>query len=196
MPLRIIGGRHRGARLDVPRIGDLRPTLDRVRENIFNILLHRFFDGTLSGVRVLDVFAGSGAYGLEALSRGADHATFIDAHPVALATIRGNAESLKESARVTLLKRDGRALGNPPAGAGGPASLAFLDPPYGRDLVPTALSALAAHGWLVAGAACVVETGARDCLQVPLGFTCLDERVMRIGKITFLGFDAEDTTAP
>ncbi len=191
MSLRIIGGHHSGARLRVPPIGDLRPTLDRVRETVFNILLHRFLDGDLTDVRAVDLFAGSGAYGFEALSRGAEHVIFVDTRDAALATIRANAASLAETARVTVLKRDARALGNPPAGGStARASLAFLDPPYGRDLAPPALACLAARGWLETGAICVVETAARDSFQVPAGFTCLDQRVMSLGKITFLAFDA------
>ena len=139
--MRIIGGRHRGRPLRAPAGRDVRPTPDRVREALFNVLLHGAAAFDLEGASVVDVFAGSGALGLEALSRGAGHATFIESTDEALRFIRMNAGRLDEGANTTLLRLDASRLPPPPRAARCPAPLVFLDPPYG-----TALLAAAAPG--------------------------------------------------
>lgn len=184
--MRIIGGRHRGRRLIAPAGGATRPTSDRVREAIFNILIHRLDGSWLAGATVLDVFAGSGALGLEALSRGAAHATFIDHDAAALAAIRRNGAALGETDRMTLLRLDATRLGRPPPTAGTPAALAFVDAPYGLGLTTPALVGLAVHGWLAVGALAVVEAGAREPFTVPSAYHLEDERAWGPARVVFL----------
>jgi 16S rRNA (guanine966-N2)-methyltransferase len=178
--MRIVAGRHRGRRLDAPAGVEVRPTSDRTREALFNILEHGRFsaDGTslLPGARVLDGFAGSGALGLEALSRGAAHATFMENNAIARSAIRANAKALGESAHVSILQTDATT---PPA-ADVPCTVVLLDPPYRSDLAPQALAALAARGWIADHAVCSVEVAAREPFAPPPGFTVVDER--RYGK--------------
>ncbi|MGE0120523.1 MAG: 16S rRNA (guanine(966)-N(2))-methyltransferase RsmD [Dongiaceae bacterium] len=188
--MRIVAGRHRGRRIAAPAGLEVRPTADRTREALFNILEHGLAkaDGTspLLGARVLDAFAGSGALGLEALSRGATHATFMDDHAAARSAIRANAEALGERAHVAVLPAD--AAAPPPVGA--PCDIAFLDPPYRSGLGPQALGALAARGWLVDGAICSIEMAAGDRFAPPAGFIVLDERRYGKAKLILLRYDA------
>jgi 16S rRNA (guanine966-N2)-methyltransferase len=184
--VRIIGGRHRHRPLAVPAGLAIRPTADRVREAVFNILDHGIDWPGFDGAAVLDVFAGSGAAGLEALSRGAAHATFIDADAAALAAIRRNAASLNEAERITVLRLDATRLVHPPAIAGVPAAIAFLDAPYAKGLSVPALTALAAHGWLASGGLAVVETGAREAFSPPPAYTGLDARQWGAAQVVFL----------
>jgi 16S rRNA (guanine966-N2)-methyltransferase len=185
--MRIVGGRHRGRRIEAPDGRDVRPTSDRARESLFNILAHSVkldSDGSVvDGAIVLDAFAGTGALGLEALSRGAAHAIFLDKEFTALRTIRDNAESLGESERATILKIDATHPPKPPP-TPGPATLVFLDPPYGSGLAAPALAALAAAGWIAPGAIVSVELGSSDPFELPADFTALDER--RYGKAKIL----------
>jgi 16S rRNA (guanine966-N2)-methyltransferase len=178
--MRIIAGKHRGRRLEAPAGLEVRPTADRTREALFNILEHGHFtaDGTspLHGARVLDAFAGSGALGLEALSRGGAHATFMDNNAIARSAIRANAKTLGESAHVSILQADAT---DPPA-VSASCAVVFLDPPYQTGLAEQALAALAARGWIAGGAVCSVEVAARETLAPPPEFTLLDER--RYGK--------------
>lgn len=187
--MRIVAGSHRGRPLKAPRGRALRPTADRVREAVFNVLAHgggRIGGGdAVTGARVLDGFAGTGALGLEALSRGADHATLMDSDPEALACCRANAEALGELARVTVLQGDCTA----PVRPRDPCALVFLDPPYGKDLATPALEALAAAGWMAPDAVCVVEFAAREAFTAPQGFTLLDERRYGAAKIVFLRWE-------
>src|SRR5215470_256230 len=165
--MRIVGGKHRGRRIAAPEGHDVRPTSDRAREALFNILEHGPFtvDGTspLIDARVLDVFAGSGALGLEALSRGAAHLTCIETSATARSILRTNAKTLGETARVTVVQADAT---KPPTAAA-PCSLAFLDPPYRSGLAAPALAALAARGWLADGAICMAEISAAETLGAP-----------------------------
>ncbi len=184
--MRIIGGRHGGRRLQAPRGGELRPTADRAREAVFNILGHHPEMPGFEDAVVLDMFAGTGAYGLEALSRGAARAVFVDRDRVALKGIRSNAAALNEEHRAVLLKLDAARLPAPPGAAEAPAGLAFLDPPYGSGLAVPALEGLRARGWIGAGAVCVVEVAARESLVPPPGYTTLDERTYGAARIAFL----------
>jgi 16S rRNA (guanine966-N2)-methyltransferase len=183
--MRIVGGKHRGRKIEAPPGLEVRPTSDRAREALFNILIHGHLsaDGTspLAGARVLDAFAGSGALGLEALSRGAGHALFIDRDAKACAAIRANAKALGETDNVTVIPGDAT---KPPPRPGAPCSVVFLDPPYSRDLASPALAALAARGWIADGAVCVVELAINDGITLPTGFTLLDDR--RYGKARLL----------
>ncbi len=155
--MRIVAGAWRGRALAAPPGQDTRPTADRVRQSLFDRLLHAPWGGKalLDGATVLDVFAGTGALGLEALSRGAGHAVFIERAPAALAALRANIRACAAEPLTTVLPVD--AL-RPPA-APSPATLAFLDPPYGQDLGPRAVAALRAAGWLAPEAVVVLETG-------------------------------------
>lgn len=173
--MRIIGGARRGLRLADVGQGDanahLRPTSDRVREAIFNLLVNGGHDNPLTGARVLDLFAGTGALGLEALSRGAAQATFVDDGRVALALLRDNIARMRAEASTTVLRRS--ALAAPPA-PGAPAGLVFLDPPYGRALGEAALPLWQAAGW-VAPAAMIVWEDSRPPAPPP-GCLLLDQR--------------------
>ncbi|SFB06260.1 16S rRNA (guanine966-N2)-methyltransferase [Poseidonocella pacifica] len=181
--MRIIAGAYRGHRLAAVGKGDpaahLRPTTDRLRETLFNVLAAGKF-GTLSGSVVLDLFAGTGALGLEALSRGAVHATFVDDGRAAQKLILDNIKRLRlENAR--LLSRDATRL---PKNDGALATLVFLDPPYGKDLGARALGAASAGGWLAPGALVIWEENAQQ--PAPEGFEMLDHRRYGDTSFTFL----------
>jgi 16S rRNA (guanine966-N2)-methyltransferase len=178
--MRIITGRHRGRKLVVPKGLEVRPTSDRAREALFNILEHG--DYGLAGGRVVDLFCGTGALGLEALSRGAVHATLVDSDAKALDAARANAERLGETSRVTLLRLDATRLRAAPV----PCDLAFLDPPYRSGLAPAALVALARGGWLGAGATAIAEIGRKERLDAPPGFAVADERTYGSARLVFL----------
>ena len=186
--MRIVGGQHRGRRLAAPAGRDVRPTSDRARESLFNRLVHGGYGAggasPLAGARVLDAFCGSGALGLEALSRGAAHATFMDTSAAALDCVRANAEALGEGARSTYRAADAT---RPPL-APDAVSLAFLDPPYGTGLAATALAALAAAGWLAPAALAAVEVGRDEPLEPPARFEALDERATGAARLLILRF--------
>jgi 16S rRNA (guanine966-N2)-methyltransferase len=182
--MRIVGGRHRGRRLLAPPDDTVRPTSDRAREALFNILSHGSFsdvDSPLAGA-VLDAFAGTGALGLEALSRGAAEATFIERDRDALAVLRKNVEALGEGARARIILGDATS----PPRAVSQCSAVFLDPPYRSGLAIRALQELSAAGWLRPKALAVVELAAREELPPPRGFTLLDERVYGAARLVFL----------
>lgn len=184
--MRIIGGARRGAKLEAPEGSELRPTADRVREAVFNILIHGIEGGEVEEAVVLDLFAGTGAMGLEALSRGAAHVTFVENDEAALRILRANVRKLDGGAATTVLRHDATRLGRPPLAAQTPARLAFLDPPYRSGLAAPALTTLAANGWLAEGAVCVVETGAKEDVEPPAGYALIDERRYGAAKVTFL----------
>ena len=194
--LRIIGGRHRGRRLETEPGDRVRPTADRVREAVFNKLMHGLISeggAALAGVRVADVFAGAGAMGLEALSRGAAHVTFVDLAGHSLRLIERNATALGEEEHVSLLLRDGAEPG-PAPGSGLGASeeshgLVFLDPPYRSGLLGPALTALAREGWIASGGIVVAELGATEDLEKPGGFALIDERRYGVAKVAFLRYE-------
>ncbi len=183
--MRIVGGRHRGRRLLAPPGGAVRPTSDRAREALFNILSHGRFaaDGIpFAEAAVLDAFAGTGAVGLEALSRGAAEAVFIEHDRDALASLRRNIEALGEDARAVVMPGDAT---RPPRG-GRACAVAFLDPPYHSGLAAPALEALAAARWLAADALAVIEIAARETLSPPAGFMLLDQRVYGAARLVLL----------
>lgn len=191
--MRIIAGRHRGRRLQAPEGLAVRPTGERAREALFAILTSGRVtggDSTLSGATVLDAFAGSGALGLEALSRGAGHAVFMENHPAALAALERNVAALGEGERASVLRAD---VLRPPRfssrRAALPCSLALLDPPYNQGLAAPALSALAAAGWLAEAAPCVVELMANEPFRPPPGFTPLEERRYGHARLVFLRYE-------
>jgi 16S rRNA (guanine966-N2)-methyltransferase len=191
--MRIIAGRHRGRKLAAPEGHGVRPTGERAREALFDILAHgRFAERPVfEAARVLDAFAGTGAFGLEALSRGAEHASFIEKDRAALAALRANIAALGEEKRAAVLPGD--ALHPPPAAM--PVTLAFLDPPYGEDLAAPALAALAARGWLARGALAVVELAARQKFAAPEGFALLEERRYGAARLVFLRYEGAPQTS-
>ncbi|WP_114395355.1 16S rRNA (guanine(966)-N(2))-methyltransferase RsmD [Oleisolibacter albus] len=180
--MRIVGGKHRGRRIEAPSGRDVRPTSDRTRESLFNILAHADWGVALEGAVVLDAFCGTGALALEALSRGAARALFLDRARPSLDMARRNADLLGETAACRFVLGD--AVKPPPAPTA--ADLAFLDPPYAQDLAPPALSGLNAAGWLAAGGLACVEVGDRDPFTPPPGFTLLDERRYSQARLLFL----------
>jgi 16S rRNA (guanine966-N2)-methyltransferase len=183
--LRIVGGVHRGRRLVAPPGDTVRPTSDRAREALFNILSHGDFaaSGLIFAERpVLDAFAGTGAFGLEALSRGAGAAVFIEDNREALAVLRRNVAALGEEDRAHIVAGDAT---RPPRAALA-CALAFLDPPYRSGLAAPALAALAAAGWLTPDALVVIEVAAREDLPPPAGFVLIDERVYGAARLVFL----------
>ncbi|HSV28132.1 MAG TPA: 16S rRNA (guanine(966)-N(2))-methyltransferase RsmD, partial [Candidatus Omnitrophota bacterium] len=171
----------KGRRLAAPAGRVARPTADRTREALFNILAHSEHV-ELDGAVVVDCFAGSGGLGLEALSRGAADASFVESHPDSLKALTANIADLREGERATVLRCDATKL--PPARM--PCTLALLDAPYNSDLSAPCLLALARQGWLAPGALCVVEVAAKEAFTPPAGFTQVDERTYGAAKLVFL----------
>ena len=173
--MRIIGGARRGLKLAEVGEGDaaahLRPTTDRVREAIFNLLLNGGYDDPVTGARVLDLFAGTGALGLEALSRGAARVAFVDDGVAARALLRANIEKMQAMGATDVWRRDATRMG-PNRGPG--YSLVFLDPPYGQRLGEAALASCAEGGWLAPGAMVIWEESLAPI--PPAGFEVLDQR--------------------
>ncbi|MEZ5923998.1 MAG: 16S rRNA (guanine(966)-N(2))-methyltransferase RsmD [Hyphomicrobiaceae bacterium] len=181
--MRIVGGKLRGRPLLAPKDLSIRPTADRIRESIFNILEHGIESFEIESARVIDLFAGTGAMGLEALSRGASFCLFVDDSAEARGLIRSNAESLGLTGQTRLYRRDATHLGPTSAGI---FDLAFLDPPYGKRLAETALVELCDGGWLSAGAVIAVEEEVDAFKDVPTGYDLADRRRYGGTEITFL----------
>ena len=171
--MRVVGGRLRGRTLAAPKSQAIRPTADRLREALFNILVHAY-DDPVTGARVLDLFAGTGALGIEALSRGAAFALFVDEGAEARALLRENIATLGLGGTSRVFRRDATKLG--PAHPIEPFTLAFLDPPYGQGLAEKALASARAGGWLSPGALIVVEEAVKSAFAAPEGFAELDRR--------------------
>ena len=172
--MRIIGGRLKGRVLAAIASRNIRPTSERLRESIFDILEHRY-PGRLEGRRAVDLFAGSGALGIEALSRGAKFVLFVDNGTEARALLRANVEALGLGGVTRIWRADATKLGHAPAS--GPFAIAFLDPPYGQDLADPALVSLVRGDWLEPDALCVVEESAKAAVAAPSGLTLIDERI-------------------
>jgi 16S rRNA (guanine966-N2)-methyltransferase len=181
--MRIVGGEFRGRPLATPRSSAIRPTTDRTREAVFNVLAHRFA-GRLEGARVLDLFAGTGALGLEALSRGAFFSLFVEESAEGRGLIRENVEAFGLQGRTKIFRRDATRLGE--IGTMLPFDLFLADPPYGRDFAGKALAAARAGGWLRHGALCVVEEAAGAPFDAGTGFALVDEREYGDTVIRFL----------
>jgi len=181
--VRIVGGRLRGRALAAPKTQAIRPTSDRLRESLFNILVHAYGD-PVSGARVLDLFAGTGALGLEALSRGAAFALFVDDGTEARALQRANVEALGLGGVTRIFRRDATKLG--PAHPVEPFGLAFLDPPYGKGLAEQALAAAREGGWLKPDALIVVEEAKDAAFTAPTGFAELERRAYDDTELMFL----------
>ncbi len=181
--VRIVGGDLRGRALATPRSDLIRPTTDRTREAVFNVLQHRY-PGALEGRRVLDLFAGTGALGLEALSRGASFTVFIEEGAEGRGLIRQNVEAFGLSGRTKIFRRDATALG--PVGTMQPFGLLFADPPYNRELGQAALQSALSGGWLQEDALCVVEESDAAVFDPPQGFVTEDARSYGETVIRFL----------
>lgn len=171
--MRIVGGEYRGRSLAAPQSQAIRPTSDRLRESLFNVLAHGYGD-PVAGARVLDLFAGTGALGLEALSRGAAFALLVDEGVEARGLIRRNIEALGLTGRSKLYRRDATRLG--PASPMAPFDLVFADPPYRRALGEQALAAALAGGWLAPGALLVLEEAADAEVPTPSGLELVEHR--------------------
>ena len=171
--MRIVGGRLKGRALKSPGSDAIRPTSDRLRETVFNILAHSY-GNPVAGARVIDLFAGTGAMAIEALSRGAAFAMLVDQGAQASAIIRANFAALDLGGAARILRRDARKLGATPDGES--FSLAFLDPPYGKGLVPPTLKGLRDGGWLGRGALAVIEERAGAEVALPEGFVLRETR--------------------
>jgi 16S rRNA (guanine966-N2)-methyltransferase len=171
--MRVVGGELRGRPLATPRSNSIRPTTDRTREALFNILEHRYRD-KLEGARVLDLFAGTGALGIEALSRGAAQCLFIEESAEGRGLIRTNVEAFGLQGRTKIFRRDAARLGE--VGTIQPFGLLFADPPYGKGLGEAAFRSALAGGWLIPGALCVIEETAEAGVEPGEGFRLLDER--------------------
>ncbi len=198
--MRIVGGAFKGRVIKAPPGRSSRPTADRVRESIFNVLAHSPWAPGLSGARVIDLFAGSGALGLEALSRGAEFCLFVDSWVEARRVIADNAAELGLSDRISLARHPAERLppvekvpvekvpvgAKAPVGARSVFDLAFLDPPYHQDLAPAALAALMQGGWLTPDAVIVLEIGGTDEFRLPEELALLDDRRWGPARVLFL----------
>ena len=181
--MRVVGGRLKGRSLVSPSSRDIRPTADRLRESLFNILIHAY-DDPVTGARVLDLFAGTGALGIEAVSRGAAFALFVDNGAEARALLRNNVEALGLGGVTKVYRRDATNLG--PAHPMEPFSLVFLDPPYRMRLAEKALASLRDGGWLAPGALIVVEEAKVAEFATPQGFEQLERRTYDDTELVFL----------
>jgi 16S rRNA (guanine966-N2)-methyltransferase len=185
--MRVVGGRLRSRPIAGPKSDDksedLRPTADHLRESLFNILMHAYGD-PITGARVLDLFAGTGALGIEAISRGAAYALFVDDGVQARALLRDNTEQLGLGGVTRIFRRDATKLG--PAHPLEPFTLAFLDPPYLKGLAEKALTSARDGGWLTAGALIVVEEAADADFKTPVGFEELERRDYDTTELIFL----------
>ncbi len=185
--MRVVGGRLRGRSLAGPKSNTIRPTADRLRESVFNILLHAYGD-PISEARVLDLFAGTGALGIEAASRGAAFVLFVDDGAEARALLRENVATFGLGGVTRIFRRDATKLG--PAHPLEPFALAFLDPPYGRNLAEAALAAARAGGWFSPEALIVVEEAAKARFAAPGGFSELERRPYDDTELIFLRFNS------
>lgn len=180
--MRIVGGAFRGRSLAAPRSDRIRPTTDRTREAVFNVIAHSF-PGRLEGARVLDLFAGTGALGLEALSRGAAHCLFVEESAEGRALLRTNIETFGLQGRTRIFRRDATDMGA--AGNMAPFALVFADPPYGGGLAERALEGALAGGWLATDALVVVEEAAASPFEPPAGLDAVDRRDYGDTCVTF-----------
>jgi 16S rRNA (guanine966-N2)-methyltransferase len=184
--MRIVGGKLKGRAIKTPEGRTTRPTSDRARESIFNVLAHADWAPSLDGRRVIDAFAGSGALGLEAMSRGAAFCLFVETDSAARGCIRDNIETFQLFGSTRIHRRSATDLGAKPAGLGAPFDLVFMDPPYAYDLVPPALDQLIRGAWITREALVVAETGADETAPATPGLELLDERIYGAARVSFL----------
>jgi 16S rRNA (guanine966-N2)-methyltransferase len=182
--MRVVGGQFGGRRLNTPSFSGLRPTADRLRESLFNILAHGH-DDPITEARVLDLFAGTGALGIEALSRGADFALFVDTSAEARALIRSNVEMFGLGGVTRIYRRDATDLGPRQVNVR-PYSLVFADPPYGGGMAERALTSARAWNWLTPDALVVVEEATDAGFKAPAGYVEVERRSYDDSELTFL----------
>jgi 16S rRNA (guanine966-N2)-methyltransferase len=183
--MRIVGGKLKGRAIKTPEGKNTRPTSDRARESIFNVLAHAEWAPPLEGARVIDAFAGSGALGFEAISRGAAFCLFVETESAARGCIRDNVETFQLFGVTRIHRRSAVDLGPKPAGVGMPFNLVFMDPPYAYNLVPPALEQLVRGQWITPDALVVAETGADEAAPEAPGWTALDSRIYGAARVTF-----------
>lgn len=183
--MRIVSGKHKGRTLTAPKGRDTRPTSDRAREAIFNVLDHGVPGPGFRDVRVLDVFAGTGALGLEALSRGALHCTFVEDNSTAKRNLQKNIQDLGERGASKVLEKKAHLIG----ATNQPCDYAFLDAPYNQELSTPALAALAQGGWLKNGCVVMVEVAKDETLDLPVGFDLHKEKNYGAARAVFLIFN-------
>jgi len=181
--MRIVGGKFRGRPLATPTHEGTRPTSDRVREAVFNILAHGIDEFSFDRLKILDLFAGTGALGLEALSRGAAFCLFVEEDAEARGLIRRNVEAFGLTGVTKIFRRDATDLGD--AGSRGEAGLVFLDPPYAQGLAERALASASTGGWLAPGAIAVIEERKGVSVTLPPTFALLDRRTWGDTEVTF-----------
>ncbi|MHA7898533.1 MAG: 16S rRNA (guanine(966)-N(2))-methyltransferase RsmD [Henriciella sp.] len=183
--MRIVAGQFKGRPIRAPKSDATRPTSDRARESLFNMLTHADWAPDLEGARVIDLFAGSGALGLEAISRGAAFCLFVETAHAARGAIRQNIDTLNLFGVTRIHRRSATELGDKPAGLGAPFNLAFMDPPYRKGLVEPCLRVLRAGAWLAQDALIVVETAADETPDLD-GWECVSERAIGAAKLWFV----------
>jgi len=186
--VRVTGGAFRGRTLVAPPDARVRPTSDKVRQAVFNILMHNDFGigFALEGARAADLFAGTGALGIEALSHGATFCLFVEDTAESRGLIRTNVEALNLTGVTKIWRRDATDLGPMAAGAGGPFDLVFLDPPYRKDLIAPALASLRDGKWLSPHALAIVEIAEDEIIPPTDGFEIASERVYGATRVAFL----------
>jgi len=184
--MRIVGGRFKGRALSAPEGRQTRPTSDRAREAVFNILEHAAFAPDLSGARVMDVFAGSGALGLEALSRGAAFCLFVDTDDEARGAIRENVETFGLFGTTRIHRRDATRLGLRPGSQAEAFDLVFMDAPYHKGLTEQALDCLAKGNWLAEDALILAEVAADEDINITDLWQLIDSRTYGAARVLFL----------
>ena len=184
--MRIIAGTLKGRPIRTPEGANTRPTSDRARESLFNVLAHADWAPGLEGARVIDAFAGSGALGFEAISRGAAFCLFVETEAAARGCIRENVETFQLFGNTRIHRRSATDLGPKPAGLGALFDLVFMDPPYRQGLVPLALDQLAKGQWLTPDALIVTETGSDEPAPQAEGWITVDERLYGAARVSFL----------
>ncbi len=189
--MRIVAGRLKGRAIVAPEGQGTRPTSDRARQAIFNVLEHAAWAEPLSGARVMDLYAGSGALGFEAMSRGAAFCLFVETEDEARGAIRENADAYGLMGATRVHRRDATDLGVRPGSAGEAFTLAFLDPPYGKGLGEVTLQRLREGNWLAPGAIVVVERGANEPDIDTPGYARLDQRTYGAAEVLFLRHEGD-----
>ena len=179
--MRIISGKHRGRRLEVPEGKSVRPTTDRMRERVFSMLQHHRYPALL-GARVADLYAGTGALGLEALSRGASHVTFVEKSQSTFSCLKKNVATIKEEDSTNLMKISARAL----PFANDPYSVIFMDPPYHKGMVEPTLHCLLERDWLADGGLIIAELAVDDELTIPEALNIIDDRKQGQQRMLFM----------
>lgn len=184
--MRIVAGRFKGRPLAAPKGDRTRPTSDKAREALFNVLAHTEWAPELDGARIIDLFAGSGGLGFEGMSRGGTFCLFVDIDAGARGAIRDNIETFQLFGNTRLHRRSATDLGEKPAKLGHPFNLVFLDPPYGKDLAPPALAGLIDGHWVTDDALAVLEVAAEEAVPDFPGWSAVDERIWGAAKVVFL----------